>query len=115
MIANYVDIRPLLEIYVNDWKYLQNDSSQREIQLPNLVIHGQKSDFKGIQNASEFSKLSSFQQLLISILPHPQVIFDQFMKWGWPSAEHIYTNLRIPIAIEHYDQFKPAVILEKFQ
>ncbi|MCF2139696.1 MAG: hypothetical protein K9W44_06550 [Candidatus Lokiarchaeota archaeon] len=113
LIANYVDIRPLLEIYVNDWKYLQNDSSQREIQLPNLVIHGQKSDFKGIQNASEFSKLSSFQQLLISILPHPQVIFDQFMKWGWPSAEHIYTNLRIPIAIEHYDQFKPAVILEK--
>ncbi|WP_457558872.1 anaerobic ribonucleoside-triphosphate reductase [Candidatus Harpocratesius sp.] len=113
LIANFVDIRPLFEIYANDWQHLQRDFSQSGIHLPNLVIHGQKSDFKGIQNASEFSKLSSFQQLLISILPHPQVTFDQFMKWGWPSAEHIYTNLRIPIAVEHYDQFKPAVILEK--
>ncbi|MHA1776303.1 MAG: DUF7347 domain-containing protein [Promethearchaeota archaeon] len=140
LIANYTDLSPLLEIYGDDLgrlmesKFKQTNNQEKDkaqanfIQkenkqnhacfnnytiLPTLIIHGQKSDIKPLVNMEDFSKLTHFQQLLLMVLLHPQVKFDQYTKWGWPFVDHIYTNLHIPIAIEKYALFKPAVVLEK--
>lgn len=122
LIANFADLNPLFEIYLKDYQKINQKNSQIGIEssvgvkngsLPNLIIHGQKSEIKPLLNGIESGNLNSFYHLLISILPHPQVKLDQYSKWGWPNVEHIYTNIHIPIAVENVSQFKPAVVIEK--
>ncbi|MHA1675462.1 MAG: hypothetical protein ACTSYI_17765 [Promethearchaeota archaeon] len=139
--TNYVELEPLVTLYqadllINHMEDQQLDSqlnskldsqldsqldskldsqldSQLNSQLPELVLHLPKVELKSLQTETAFSNLSPFYQKIITIMRHPRVSLDQYSKWGWPNAEHVFSNLEVPVAVEDVANMKLGIILGK--
>jgi len=109
LIANFNDINPLLEIYVNSLSYPVKIWSK----LPVLEVHFPKNKIKELINCPSYSKLNSQQQNIFSLLLNHQVNLNQFSKRGVQNGEHIFTNLGIPLQFNLVNEIKPSIIIEK--
>jgi DNA-binding transcriptional ArsR family regulator len=109
LIANFNDINPLLDIYVDSLSYPIKTWSQ----LPVLEIHFTKNKIKELLNCLSYSKLNSQQQNILSLLLNHQVNINQFSKRGVQNGEHIFTNLGIPIQYNLHNEINPSIIIEK--
>jgi len=109
LIANFNDINPLLEIYVNSLSYPVKTWSK----LPVLEVHFPKNKIKELINCPSYSKLNSQQQNILSLLLNHQVNINQFSKRGVQNGEHIFTNLGIPLQYNLLNEIKPSIIIEK--
>ncbi|MHA1476539.1 MAG: hypothetical protein ACTSQ5_15305, partial [Promethearchaeota archaeon] len=109
LIANFNDINPLLEIYVNSLSYPIKTWSK----LPVLEVHFPKNKIKEFINCPSYSKLNSQQQNILSLLLNHQVNINQFSKRGVQNGEHIFTNLGIPLQFNLLNEIKPSIIIEK--
>ena len=109
LIANFNDINPLLEIYINSLSYTIKTWSQ----LPVLEINFPKNNIKELLNCTSYSKLNIQQQNILSLLANHQVNINQFSKRGIQNGEHIFTNLGIPIQCNVLNEIKPSIIIEK--
>lgn len=113
LITNYVELSPLFELYLQELTRWKANPRKNPLTLPHLVIHAPKQELKTILETTNFATLTPFLQTTIQILAHPQVCFDQFSKWGWPKADHTFTNLEIPIPVETYRNLSPSIVIEK--
>ena len=111
--ANYVELDPLVTLYQADLLITQMADPHSISPLPELVLHFPKEELKPLQTETTITKFSPFYQKLISIIPHPRVSMDQYTKWGWPNAEHVFSNLDIPLAVEDIANLKVGIILGK--
>ena len=109
LIANFNDINPLLEIYINSL----SSSIKNWSQLPVLEVHFPKNKIKELLNCPSYSKLNSQQQNILLLLLNHQVNIDQYSKRGVQNGDHIFTNLGIPLQYDLLNEIKPSIIIEK--
>ncbi|MHA1613149.1 MAG: winged helix-turn-helix domain-containing protein [Promethearchaeota archaeon] len=139
LIVNYVELEPLITIYQADMlmsttvnSTFSTSSTSSTVStgsasststaeaipksispLPGLVLHFSKGELKQLQTEPKIENLSPFYQKIVAIMQHPFVSLDQYSKWGWPKAEHVFSNLEIPIAVEDISNLKMGIVLGK--
>ncbi|MHA1719391.1 MAG: DUF7347 domain-containing protein [Promethearchaeota archaeon] len=109
LIANFNDINPVLEIYIESLKYPIGYWSN----LPVLEIFFPKNKIIEFKNYSDFSKLDNQQEMILKLLINHQVNIDLYIKRGIQNGEHVFSNLGLPLQFDLLDQIKPSIISEK--
>ncbi len=107
--ANYIYTEPLLELYRESLKR----DNQSWINYPVIDFHVSSRYLKEIQRYKSVEDFKRRHFLHSDLLLNHHFNFDLFKCRGNADAEHIFSNLNIPLQYSSSDSIQPSIILEK--